>query len=182
MYTADPGERPGSGSTAGVCRCRAARCSAARPASTTWRMSAAIPATSTPGPKAAPPAGATTTSALLPEERGAGAERRHRRSTPTRTTPTARSASRCAPRCCRRASDFVEAAVAAGIPRGDYNGRDRGGPAGVVSLPRRSRRDGQAVEHLSRVPRRRGRAPAEPDDHHRRAGDARAPRGRRRDD
>ena len=25
------------------------------------------------------------------------------------------------------ASDFVEAAVAAGIPRGDYNGRDRGG-------------------------------------------------------
>ena len=30
------------------------------------------------------------------------------------------------------AREFVEAAVAAGIPRGDYNGRDRGGPAGVV--------------------------------------------------
>ena len=28
------------------------------------------------------------------------------------------------------ANDFVEAAVAAGIPRGDYNGRDRGGAAG----------------------------------------------------
>ncbi|MGY1735790.1 GMC family oxidoreductase [Geodermatophilus sp. SYSU D00684] len=32
------------------------------------------------------------------------------------------------------AQAFVDAAVAAGIPRGDYNGRDRGGPAGVVSL------------------------------------------------
>ncbi|MEO8660013.1 MAG: GMC family oxidoreductase N-terminal domain-containing protein [Bryobacteraceae bacterium] len=30
--------------------------------------------------------------------------------------------------------EFVEAAVAAGIPRGDYNGRDRGGATGVVSL------------------------------------------------
>jgi choline dehydrogenase-like flavoprotein len=29
---------------------------------------------------------------------------------------------------------FIEAAEAAGIPQGDYNGRDRGGPAGVVSL------------------------------------------------
>ena len=28
----------------------------------------------------------------------------------------------------------VDAAVAAGIPEGDYNGRDRGGPAGLVSL------------------------------------------------
>jgi choline dehydrogenase-like flavoprotein len=32
------------------------------------------------------------------------------------------------------AQAFVDAAVAAGIPAGDYNGRDRGGPAGVVSL------------------------------------------------
>jgi choline dehydrogenase len=32
------------------------------------------------------------------------------------------------------ASEFVEAAVAAGIPRGDYNGRDRGGASGVASL------------------------------------------------
>jgi len=29
---------------------------------------------------------------------------------------------------------FVDAAVATGIPEGDYNGRDRGGPDGVVSL------------------------------------------------
>jgi choline dehydrogenase-like flavoprotein len=32
------------------------------------------------------------------------------------------------------AQAFVDAAVATGIPLGDYNGRDRGGPAGVVSL------------------------------------------------
>ena len=36
-------------------------------------------------------------------------------------------------------NDFVAAAVAAGIPRGDYNGRDRGGAAGLVSF----------TEHLS---------------------------------
>jgi choline dehydrogenase len=32
------------------------------------------------------------------------------------------------------ATEFVDAAEASGIPRGDYNGRDRGGPAGVASL------------------------------------------------
>ena len=52
------------------------------------------------------------------------------------------------------AQEFVDAAVAAGIPRGDYNGRDRGGPDGVVSLLQTTTRDGQAVEHLPRVPRR----------------------------
>jgi choline dehydrogenase len=41
------------------------------------------------------------------------------------------------------ARDFVEAAVAAGIPRGDYNGRDRGGPAGCVSLTQHSIRMGR---------------------------------------
>ena len=41
------------------------------------------------------------------------------------------------------ASDFVEAAVAAGIPRGDYNGRDRGGAAGLVSLTQHSMRRGK---------------------------------------
>ena len=41
------------------------------------------------------------------------------------------------------ASDFVEAAVAAGIPRGDYNGRDRGGASGVVSLTQHSTRQGK---------------------------------------
>jgi choline dehydrogenase-like flavoprotein len=38
---------------------------------------------------------------------------------------------------------FVDAAVATGIPAGDYNGRDRGGPAGVVSLLQTTTRDGK---------------------------------------
>jgi choline dehydrogenase len=38
---------------------------------------------------------------------------------------------------------FVEAAGAAGIPRGDYNGRDRGGPSGVASLVQTNTRKGQ---------------------------------------
>src|SRR6266849_8722827 len=38
---------------------------------------------------------------------------------------------------------FVEAAVAAGIPRGDYNGRDRGGAAGAVSLTQYTTRQGK---------------------------------------
>ena len=41
------------------------------------------------------------------------------------------------------AQDFVDATVAAGIPRGDYNGRDRGGPDGVVSLLQTTTRDGK---------------------------------------
>jgi choline dehydrogenase len=41
------------------------------------------------------------------------------------------------------ARDFVDAAVAAGIPRGDYNGRDRGGAPGVVSLLQTSTRRGR---------------------------------------
>lgn len=41
------------------------------------------------------------------------------------------------------AREFVEAAVAAGIPRGDYNGQDRGGAAGVVSLFQTSTRQGK---------------------------------------
>jgi choline dehydrogenase-like flavoprotein len=41
------------------------------------------------------------------------------------------------------AREFVAAAEAAGIPRGDYNGRDRGGPAGVVSLLQTSTRQGK---------------------------------------
>ena len=41
------------------------------------------------------------------------------------------------------ASEFVEAAVAAGIPRGDYNGRDRGGAAGAVSLTQYTIRQGK---------------------------------------
>jgi choline dehydrogenase-like flavoprotein len=41
------------------------------------------------------------------------------------------------------AEQFVDAAVAAGIPRGDYNGRDRGGPDGVVSLLQTTTRQGK---------------------------------------
>jgi choline dehydrogenase len=41
------------------------------------------------------------------------------------------------------ARQFVEAAVAAGIPKGDYNGRNRGGPKGVVSLTQYTTRDGR---------------------------------------
>ena len=41
------------------------------------------------------------------------------------------------------ATDFIEAAVAAGFPRGDYNGRDRGGPAGAVSLVQSTTRQGK---------------------------------------
>src|SRR5215469_8996657 len=41
------------------------------------------------------------------------------------------------------AEEFVAAAVAAGIPRGDYNGRGRGGPDGVVSLLQTTTRDGK---------------------------------------
>jgi choline dehydrogenase-like flavoprotein len=41
------------------------------------------------------------------------------------------------------AQEFVEAAVAAGIPVGDYNGRDRGGPGGVVSLLQTTTREGK---------------------------------------
>ena len=41
------------------------------------------------------------------------------------------------------AQEFVEAAVAAGIPTGDYNGRDRGGADGVVSLLQTTTRDGK---------------------------------------
>ncbi len=41
------------------------------------------------------------------------------------------------------AREFVQAAVAAGIPHGDYNGRDRGGPEGVVSLLQTTTRAGK---------------------------------------
>ena len=41
------------------------------------------------------------------------------------------------------ASEFVQAAEAAGIPRGDYNGRDRGGAAGVTSLVQTNTRRGK---------------------------------------
>jgi len=41
------------------------------------------------------------------------------------------------------AREFVKAAEAAGIPRGDYNGRNRGGAAGVTSLVQTNTRQGK---------------------------------------
>jgi len=41
------------------------------------------------------------------------------------------------------AQAFVKAAVDSGIPAGDYNGRDRGGPAGAVSLLQTTTMDGK---------------------------------------
>jgi choline dehydrogenase len=41
------------------------------------------------------------------------------------------------------AQQFVDAAVAAGIPRGDYNGRDRGSASGFVSLTQTTTRGGK---------------------------------------
>src|SRR5271167_1676883 len=41
------------------------------------------------------------------------------------------------------AGRFVEAAVAAGIPKGDYNGRNRGAAVGVASLTQYTMRDGR---------------------------------------
>ena len=51
------------------------------------------------------------------------------------------------------AREFVDAAVAAGIPRGDYNGRDRGGPSGVVSLLQTSTRAGNDRAPITRSSR-----------------------------
>ena len=50
--------------------------------------------------------------------------------------------------------EFVAAAVGAGIPAGDYNGRDRGGPAGVVSLLQTTTRNGKrsSTHHAPSVP------------------------------
>ena len=41
------------------------------------------------------------------------------------------------------AQEFVTAAMATGIKLGDYNGRDRGGPAGMVSLVQITTRNGK---------------------------------------
>ena len=53
------------------------------------------------------------------------------------------SASRYATRSYRRRYNFVEAAGAAGIPKGDDNGRDRRDPRGVASLTQFTTRDGR---------------------------------------
>ena len=73
------------------------------------------------------------------------------------------------------AEAFVEAATRAGIPRGDYNGRDRRRPDGVVSLVQSTIRDGKRSSTYRALPGRRRVVAPQPGDHLRRGGDAAAP-------
>src|ERR1700730_13563075 len=106
-------------------------------------MCAAIPATSTHGRRAAPPAGAmpmcgpisSKSEGLAPHPDIVIDAAAHNTKGPLGVSvrdpilPAGRQ--------------FVEAAVAAGIPTGDYNGRNRGAAAGVVSLTQYTTRDGR---------------------------------------
>ena len=115
--------------------------------------------------------------ALLQEERGARPERRHRGRRRGAQHRRVRSGVSVRAPVLAGAREFVEAAVAAGIPGGDYNGRDRGGAEGVVSLLQTTTRDGKRSSTYHAF--LEGEVEQRPnlDDHHRRAGDARAARG-----
>ena len=76
------------------------------------------------------------------------------------------------------AQAFVDAAVAAGIPAGDYNGRDRGGPAGLVSLLQTTTRDGKRSSTYHAFLEGEVEQRAQPDDHHRRPRHPHRARGR----
>ena len=78
------------------------------------------------------------------------------------------------------AQAFVDAAVAAGIPAGDYNGRDRGGPAGLVSLLQTTTVDGKRSSTYHAFLEGEVEAASQPDDHHRRPGHPHRARGRAR--
>ena len=69
------------------------------------------------------------------------------------------------------AQEFVDAAVAAGIPAGDYNGRDRGGPAGVVSLLQTTTRQGKRSSTYHAFLEGDVAAATQPHGDHRRPGD-----------
>ena len=71
------------------------------------------------------------------------------------------------------AREFVDAAEAAGIPRGDYNGRDRGGRPASSRCCRPSTRAGKRSSTYRAFLEGDAGAPAESHDHHRGAGDAR---------
>ena len=75
------------------------------------------------------------------------------------------------------AQAFVKAAVDAGIPAGDYNGRDRGGPAGAVSLLQTTTMDGKRASTFHAFLEGKPETRPEPDDRHRSAGDAHRARG-----
>ena len=81
--------------------------------------------------------------ALLPEERGARAERRDRDRCAGAQQRRSAWESPCVRRCFRARANSSRRPQAAGIPRGDYNGRDRGGAAGVVSLLQTNTRQGK---------------------------------------
>ena len=73
------------------------------------------------------------------------------------------------------AQEFVDAAVAAGIPVGDYNGRDRGGPDGVVSLLQTTTRDGKRSSTYHAFLEGAVAERAQPHGDHRRQGEPSAP-------
>ena len=95
------------------------------------------------GCRRAPPVGATTRCCRTSRRARASRRAATSSSTPTRTTPTGPLGVSVRAPVLRGAQEFVDAAVAAGIPVGDYNGRDRGGPDGVVSLLQTTTRDGK---------------------------------------
>ena len=115
--------------------------------------------------------------ALLQEERGPGRRAATSSSTPTRTTPKAPSAYRCGHRCSRGAQEFVDAAVAAGIPAATTTAAIAAAPTASCRCLQTTHARRQAVEHVSRVPRGRRRAAPEPRGDLPRAGDAGDPRG-----
>ena len=75
---------------------------------------------------------------------------------------------------------FVQAAVAAGIPSGDYNGRDRGGASGLSSLMQTTTKDGKRSNTYHAFLEGEVEAGPEPHADHPRAGHTDRPRTRRR--
>ncbi len=143
MYTADAGNA-GLGLAEGRMMVpRGKMLGGSVPGSTTWRTSAAIRATSTRGPPTGRRGGATTS--VLPyfkKSEGLAPSGDIVVDADAHNTKGPLGVSVRAP-VLRAAQEFVDAAVAAGIPVGDYNGRDRGGPDGVVSLLQTTTRDGK---------------------------------------
>src|SRR3954453_11966081 len=106
-------------------------------------MCAATLEISMPGPRTAPLAGAMPRCCPSSKRARAWRPAPTLSSTRRRTTLRGRSASRYATRSGPAALQFVEAASAAGIPKGDYNGCDLRDPRGVASLTQFTTRDGR---------------------------------------
>ncbi len=142
MYTADP-ETPGSGLRDRRMQMPAGRCWAVRPASTTWCTSAVIPATSTRG-RGDGRSGWRYDEVLAYFKKSEGLAssgdividgEAHNTDGPLGVSVRSPVLG--------GAREFLRAAAAAGLPTGDYNGRDRGGPAGVASLVQSTTREGK---------------------------------------